>query len=141
MSIIGYFVVYLVVFTISFIGLLKGETGISIIDSFLILLFFLYSYINIVFLRIFDKNKSRIQVLFIILLCLLYLYYVHFLICILGVFSYIYLIYIKKKTNYFDPVKSVLTNFYKNSTKTEILFFIVFYFLTLYIRTKIIPIL
>lgn len=137
MSIIGYFVVYLVVFTISFIGLLKGETGISIIDSFLVLLFFLYSYINIEFLRIFDKNKSRIQVLFIILLSLLYLYYAHFSICILGTFSYIYLIYIKKKTSYFDPVKSVLTNFYKNSTKTEMLFFIAFYFLTLYIRIKI----
>jgi hypothetical protein len=123
---------YLFVFGVSFIGLLQGGTNNALIDSILYLIFLLVSYICVLLLYNNDKKKSIPYISTIIILCLIYFSIVNYIVLSTVILLFFYLIFLKKNNFVYDPLKSVFSNYIKNSNIFENLFFIMFFLTTLY---------
>jgi hypothetical protein len=120
----GYLLVYFIVFTTSFLGLLGGLTSNWIIDSALSFIFFVLSYSFILIIYESDKKNNIYYSILISIMTLLYFYNLNFLLLIILI---LYLFLIKRKNFAFDGVKSLFHNFYINIFTVEKIFFILFF--------------
>lgn len=125
---------YLAVFTLSYKGLIGGGVGLAFIDVLLIDIFFIFTYISIFSLKIYNFKENKVSIPIILLTSSLYFYKVNFVVCIIYCLITVYLIFFKEIKGHYDPVNSVFSNFFKNASKYDLILIFSFIIVTFYLK-------
>ena len=128
---------YLIVFSLSYQGLVSGLTGVLLIDILLISIFFIFCYINIFSLYVYNFKENLIIFPIIIITSGIYFFKLNYVLCSLYLLLCLYLIFFKK----YDSIeytfsKSVFLNFYKSANFIDLVFILLFLLINLSFKLK-----
>lgn len=122
---------YSIVFLLTYQGLMDGGTGNRFVDIILINIFFIFCYVNIYSLKVYNFTENKIIIPIILFSSYLYFYKVDYYYLFFYAAITFYLYFIKKySTGSYNPLKSVIFNFFKNSSKIDIILILGFVILT-----------
>jgi hypothetical protein len=125
---------YFTVFGLSYQSIINGGVGNKLIDSVLISIFFVFTYVNIFSLKIYNFKENRIIIPAIIITSSFYFYKVNYFLLFYYFFIVSYLVFFKNIIGTYSPVKSVFKNFYEFSNKIDIFFIVCFVIFAFYLR-------
>lgn len=129
-----YLFLYLVVFGLSYQGLKGGGTDIIYIDVLLTNIFFIFSYVTIFTLKTYRLKENIISIPIIFITSCFYFYQINIYLLLVYLIIFFILMFLKTTTKQYDPIKSILYNFYKCSSKIDISLISLFIFISLLLK-------
>ena len=121
-----FLLIYLIVFTLSFLGLIDGGSGSELLDIVLLNIFFVFTYVSIFCLKIYNFKENNRMIPVILFTSSCYFYQAHFLILVIYLVIMIYLLFFSRSKGEMDPVKSVFLNFFSTSNYIDLLMIVAF---------------
>ncbi len=125
---------YILIFGLSYNGLLSGGVGIPLVDFLLIFIFFLFTYVSVFSLKIYNFKENEIMIPVVVISSVIYFLRVSYFLAFLYTIILLYLIFGRKIIGFYEPTKSVFLNFYNNSQKIDTIIIILFLLIFCYIR-------
>lgn len=128
---------YLIVFGLSYQGLVSGLTGIIYVDILLESIFFIFCYVNVFSLKVYNFKENLIIFTIIFITSGVYFFKLNYIIFPIYVLLFIYLVFFKKYNGMnYNSSKSVFLNFYRYANYTDLVFILFFLLTNLFFQLK-----